>query len=48
MGREDIKIKFRHLVKSALGQATDEVFDLAWSIVDSDDCSKVFQKLVTE
>lgn len=48
MNREDIKIKFRHLVTPALGSDTDGVFDLAWAIAGSDDCNKVFERLVTE
>lgn len=48
MNREDIKVKFRQLVKPVLGSETDAVFNLAWAIVDSDDCTKVFERLVTE
>lgn len=48
MNREDIKIKFRQLVSPVLGANTDSVFDLAWAINDSGDCTQVFEKLVTE
>lgn len=48
MKREDIKIKFRQLVTPVLGQKTDAVFDNAWAIVDSNDCTSVFEQLVTE
>ncbi|OWT63504.1 MmgE/PrpD family protein [Candidimonas nitroreducens] len=47
MNREDIRVKFRHLVGPALGQDTDSVFDLAWAIADSKDCTQVFEKLIT-
>jgi len=48
MNRDDIKIKFHHLVTPALGLKTDSVFDQAWAIVDSADCTQVFAQLVTE
>lgn len=48
MNREDIKIKFLQLVTPVLGAQTEGVFDLAWGIADSDDCTPVFEKLVTE
>ncbi|ALM83623.1 MmgE/PrpD family protein [Bordetella sp. N] len=48
MNRDDIKIKFHHLVTPALGQATDSVFDQFWAIADSADCTQVLQQLVTE
>ncbi len=48
MNRADIKVKFGHLVTPTLGAQTDRVFDQAWAMVDSDDCTKVFEQLVTE
>ncbi|OZI34226.1 hypothetical protein CAL29_11825 [Bordetella genomosp. 10] len=48
MNREDIRIKFRHLVQPALGADTDKVFDQAWAIADSRDCAQVFEQLATE
>src|SRR5690606_10816591 len=48
MNREDIKIKFGHLVTPILGDATEGVFDLAWNIASEADCTKVFDKLVSK
>ncbi|MFC5952569.1 MmgE/PrpD family protein [Pseudonocardia lutea] len=48
MRRDDIKAKWRNLVTSVFGAETDHMFDLAWGIADSDDCTKVFEQLVTE
>lgn len=48
MSREDIQVKFRHLVTPVLGSKTDSVFGSAWDIVNSDDCKKVFDLLVTD
>lgn len=48
MNREDIKVKFLQLVTPALGEGAESVFDLAWRIAESDDCTAVFEKLVTE
>lgn len=48
MGRDDIKFKFQHLVTPALGAAADGAFDLVWDIARSDDCTKVFDKLVSD
>ena len=46
MTREDIRIKFRQLVNPLLGQKTDAVFDATWDIDKTDDCRKVFDRLV--
>jgi 2-methylcitrate dehydratase len=48
MSREDIKVKFQHLVKPILGEATDNVFDRTWDIAESDDCKKIFDLLVAQ
>lgn len=48
MTRDDIKIKFQHLVSPVLGSKTDSVFDRSWAIVDSNDCQHVFDQYVTE
>ena len=46
MNREDIKIKFGHLVKPVLGDKTDSVFDQTWDIDHATDCKKIFDLLV--
>jgi 2-methylcitrate dehydratase len=46
MNRDDIKIKFMHLVTPSLGQKTESVFDLTWGIDGIDDCKKVFDQFI--
>jgi 2-methylcitrate dehydratase len=48
MTREDIKVKFGQLVTPVLGSATNGVFDSAWAIAGSGDCTKVFDQFVAE
>jgi 2-methylcitrate dehydratase len=46
MKREDIGVKFHHLVTPVLGAKTDAVFDQAWAIDGRGDCTEVFRQLV--
>lgn len=48
MSRDDIKVKFLQLASPALGPKIESVFDLAWAMVENDDCQTFFDQLVSK